>query len=145
MRPLAFVELMELLEFNLLRFDSPDDTPADARSDPALVGVQDWMCEAPEHELPPSDVYVCSTLGALQQALLPPEDTQLRIDIQPENTVRLQAIQHTELPTAPLSSLRVDLPALIQRVLVPAGTPTSLYELVQHVVKTRLWVDVSRV
>lgn len=137
MRPLRFTELMELLEFSQLRLDEPAAGHA-----PGVIGVQDWWCGPAPPASP--DLYVCSTLGALRSAILPPANAQLHIEIGPREGVSLQVVQPGDQPPRQ-PCLLVDLPGLIQGVLVPAHAPSHLYALIRHVVMTRLWVEVSRV
>ncbi|WP_454691414.1 hypothetical protein [Achromobacter aloeverae] len=154
-RRLPFVELMELLEFDRLRLDPP---PAGRRG-PAgrgTIGTQEWLrsgataCAAPARE---SDVYICSTLMALHESILPPDDALLHFDVvgsdagPPENfsidRVRIRMVGSVRARhRRPL--LRVDLRSLIQQVLVPPASAPDLFELVQRVVRSRIWVDVIR-
>lgn len=152
-RSLPFLELIELLEFSRLRLDPP---PAQALKSPdALLGTQDWLCAASAVPLPPTqdfEVYVCSTLSALETAVLPPDDTRLHVD-PPVAAAHEASVSRLRLcATGPqrkrkrraLPHVRVDIAALIQRVMVPATVPNHVFELIQQVVRTRLWVDVAR-
>lgn len=138
-RGLSFVELMELLEFSRLRFEAPS-----AGASAALIGTQDWRRHVDGNRLDPAGVYICSTLQALRDAVLPPDNAELRIDMPSLDLIRLMATmrQHDSAPPPPW--LRVDLQALIRRVLVPADAPAHLYDLVRHVVMARLWIEVAR-
>jgi len=143
-RPLPFVELMELLEFSRLRLEH-DSEPDSLSRGAAVVGSQDWIRATDEKSFDAADVYVCSTVGALQDAALLPENTQLRIKVASKG-VRLQALQRRPLDKLKqMPCLRVDLPALIHRVIVPEKIPAHLFELIRHVVLARIWVDVVRV
>lgn len=137
-RALSFVELMELLEFSCLRFEAP--APG---ANAALIGTQEWR-RAAGPGLDPSAVYICSTLAALKEPVLPPADADLCIDMPSTGLVRLVATLRQRPPAPPRRCLRVDLQALIRRVIVPATAPAHLYELVRHVVMARLWVEVAR-
>ena len=144
MRPFPFVELVELLEFNRLRLDAPQTDTTAGNGDP-IVGTQDWLLGGADSAADNCDVFVCSTVGALQHALFPPEDTQLRIDMSTENRLQVRAVQPaTQRSDDDSTWLRVDIHALIRRVLVPATAPAHLYDLIKHIVVARLWVDVAR-
>ncbi len=167
-RRLAFIELMELLEFSVLRLDPPSAglSPAPLTE---LIGTQDWRL-AEGGEAPPSSaerdedhaVYIYSTTDALREAVLPAEDTLVRLD-------SAAAVSGDSLPSAPdmhgvrLSAsargpqtwprvqtrarrptLRVDLTRLLSRVVVPTARPHHMFELVQSVVRSRVWIDVVR-
>lgn len=138
-RRLAFVEFMELLEFSRLRFEQPE-----TGASKTLIGTQEWLRRIERDALDTSGVYVCTTLDALHAAVLPPADTELKIDMPSRGKVRLRALFRRRDSLAPQPCLRVDIQTLIRRVLVPAGAPAHLYDLVRHVAMTRLWVDVSR-
>lgn len=138
-RGLSFVELMELLEFSRLRFEAPM-----AGASATLIGTQDWRRHLDGDELDPSGVYICSTLEALRDAVLPPANAELEIDMPSLDLIRLMAtVRQRDIPP-PQPCLRVDLQALIRRVLVPADAPAHLYDLVRHVVMARLWIEVAR-
>ena len=140
-RKIPFVELVELLEFNRLRFD----TVGHSTQGP-LLGVQAWSCGVVSEQDQHDGVYVCSTLGALQQAVLPPDDTELQIDVSSRNRIELRALEAGMLRSSSRPTcLRVDIQALINKVLVPSHAPAHLYEIVKHVVVSRLWVEVARV
>ncbi|OZI40419.1 hypothetical protein CEG14_01230 [Bordetella genomosp. 1] len=141
-RKIPFVELVELLEFNRLRFDVVGSSKRSA-----LLGVQEWQCGVcDEQASPPDGVYVCSTVEALQKAVLPPDDTQLQIDLSSKRRIKLRALKaHARGGSPRPTSLRVDVQALISKVLVPAQAPAHLFEIVKHVVVSRLWVEVARV
>lgn len=139
-RELAFVELIELLEFSHLRFDPP--LPA---SGSPLVGTQEWLRRIDGASSDPAAVYVCTTLDALRDAVLAPEHAELMIDMPTQGRVRLRALSKPPGQAALQACVRVDLRALIRRVLVPASAPAHLFELVKHVVMTRLWVEVARI
>ena len=138
-RGLSFVELMELLEFSRLRFEAPM-----AGASATLIGTQDWRRHL-DDELDPSGVYICSTLDALRDAVLPPANAELEIDMPSLDLIRLMATMRQRDTPLPQPCLRVDLQALIRRVLVPADAPAHLYDLVRHVVMARLWIEVARV
>ena len=138
-RALSFVELMELLEFSRLRFEAPM-----AGASATLIGTQDWRRHLDGDELDPSGVYICSTLEALRDAVLPPANAELEIDMPSLDLIRLMAtVRQRDIPP-PQPCLRVDLQALIRRVLVPADAPAHLYDLGRHVVMARLWIEVAR-
>ncbi|AZS77035.1 hypothetical protein ELS24_00480 [Achromobacter spanius] len=137
-RELAFVELIELLEFSHLRLDA---SPQEAGT--AWVGTQEWQRRIDGESSAPGAVYVCTTLDALHDAVLAPEHAELKIDMPTQSRVRLRTLSTRQ--GASQACLRVDLQALIRRVLVPTSAPTHLFELVKHVVMTRLWVEVARV
>ncbi|MFJ1301855.1 hypothetical protein ACILG0_17960 [Pseudomonadota bacterium AL_CKDN230030165-1A_HGKHYDSX7] len=140
-RKIPFVELVELLEFNRLRFD----VVGSSQKSP-LLGVQEWTCGVHDEQAHPDGVFVCSTLDAIQKAVLPPEDTQLQIDVSSKRGIKLRALKSDGARGAPRpTSLRVDVQALISKVLVPAHAPAHLFELIKHVVVSRLWVEVARV
>lgn len=140
-RKIPFVELVELLEFNRLRFD----VVGSSQRSP-LLGVQEWTCDFRDEQSHPDGVYVCSTLDAIQKAVLPPEDTQLQIDVSSKKGIKLRALKSDAASGASRpTSLRVDVQALISKVLVPAHAPAHLFELIKHVVVSRLWVEVARV
>lgn len=139
-RGLSFVELMELLEFSRLRFEAPA-----AGASSTLIGTQEWHLGIDADGLPPSDIYICSTLEALRDAVLPPADAELRIDTPSLDFIRLMATARARATPLPQPCLRVDLQALIRRVLVAAEAPAHLYDLVRQVVMARLWIDVARV
>ncbi len=137
-RELAFVELIELLEFSRLRLDAPIQgagTP--------WVGTQEWLRRIEGESSDPGAVYVCTTLDALHDAVLAPEHAELKIDMPTQSRVRLRTLSTRQGVSQ--ACLRVDLQALIRRVLVPASAPAHLFDLVKHVVMTRLWVEVARV
>ena len=156
MRRLPFLELMELLEFSRLRLDPPAAAPT--RATGLVLGTQDWLCPDAAGTLPATeafDVYVCSTLAALHDAVLPPDDTRLHFDMSTHaqtaptasrtHHVRLCAVASARpRRKRALPYLRVDLGTLIQRIVVPAKVPAHVFELVQQVVRTRLWIDVAR-
>ncbi|SAI69472.1 Uncharacterised protein [Bordetella ansorpii] len=156
MRCLPFLELMELLEFSRLRLDPPAVAPT--RAPGMVLGTQEWLCPDAADALPATqafDVYVCSTLAALHDAVLPPDDTQLHFDMSAHagtappasraHRVRLCAVASARpRRKRTLPYLRVDLGTLIQRIVVPARMPANVFELVQQVVRTRLWIDVAR-
>lgn len=139
-RRLRFVEFMELLEFSHLRFEEPA-----GMAQPALIGTQEWRCRVECDASDTSDIYVCSTLEALHNAVLVPEDAELDIDATSGGKVRLRAVakQGPARPRPPW--VRVDLHTLIHRVMVAGAAPAHLYELVRHLVMTRLWIEVGRV
>ncbi len=139
-RALAFVEFIELLEFSHLRFDPPTHG-----STSTLVGSQEWKRQIEDETAQPGSVYVCTTLDALHHAVLAPEHAELKIDMPSESRVRLRTLSRRRPPAAEQPCVRVDLQALIRRVLVPASAPAHLFDLVRHVVMTRLWVEVGRV
>ncbi|CAB3636719.1 MAG: hypothetical protein ACWGIK_02350 [Achromobacter pulmonis] len=139
-RGLSFVELMELLEFSRLRFEAPG-TDACA----TLIGTQEWRRGVDGNALAPSAIYICSTLDALRDAVLPPADARLDIDMPSLGRVRLMATMRRQVTPLPQPCLRVDLQALVRRVLVPAEAPPHLYDLVRHVVMARLWIEVARI
>lgn len=138
-RGLSFVELMELLEFSRLRFEAPM-----AGASATLIGTQDWRRHVDGNRLDPAGVYICSTLQALRDAVLPPANAELRIDMPSLGRIRLMATLRQRDSAPPQPWLRVDLQALIRRVLVPADAPAHLYDLVRHVVMARLWIEVAR-
>ena len=71
-------------------------------------------------------------------------DAELEIDMPSLDLIRLMAtVRQRDIPP-PQPCLRVDLQALIRRVLVPADAPAHLYDLVRHVVMARLWIEVAR-
>ncbi|MCD0500562.1 hypothetical protein LP085_27185 [Achromobacter sp. MY14] len=137
-RELAFVELIELLEFSHLRLDASAQG-----SGTAWVGTQEWQRRIDGKSSAPGAVYVCTTVEALRDAVLAPEHAELKIDMPTQSRVRLRTLSTRQ--GASQACLRVDLQALIRRVLVPASAPAHLFELVKHVVMTRLWVEVARV
>ncbi len=140
MRRLPFIEFMELLEFSHLRFEPPE--PA---AGAALLGTLEWR-NGPQHDAgDTSGIYVCSTLEALRDAVLSPEAAEIHIDSPARGRIRLRAIARHRSAAARPPCIRVDLSALIRRVLVPAAAPAHLYDLVRHVVMTRLWIEVARV
>lgn len=139
MRELPFVEFIELLEFSHLRFDTPK------RGSTQLVGSQEWRRQIEDDGAQPGSVYVCTTLDALHHAVLAPDDAELKIDMPSKSRVRLRTLSRQRGRTATQPCVRVDLQALIRRVLVPANAPAHLFDLVRHVVMTRLWVEVARV
>lgn len=139
-RELPFAEFIELLEFSHLRFDLPKKG-----STSTLVGSQEWRRQIEDDGAQPGSVYVCTTLDALHHAVLAPENAELKIDMPSQSCVRLRTVSRQRGRKAPLPCVRVDLQALIRRVLVPASAPAHLFELVRHVVMTRLWVEVARV
>nr|WP_314362654.1 hypothetical protein [uncultured Achromobacter sp.] len=139
-RELPFVEFIELLEFSHLRFDPPAQGAASAP-----VGTQEWRRRIEGDCAQPESVYVCTTLDALHDAVLAPEDAELEIDMPCQSRVRLRTLFQQRDRAASTPCVRVDLQALIRRVLVPASAPAHLFELVRHVVMTRLWVEVARV
>ena len=139
-RQLPFVEFIELLEFSHLRFEMPKKG-----STSTLVGSQEWLRQIEDDVAQPGSVYVCTTVDALRQAVLPPENAQLKIDMPSDSRVRLRALSQRRGPLASRPCVRVDLQALIRRVLVPASAPEHLFDLVKHVVMTRVWVEVARV
>jgi len=139
-RALPFVEFIELLEFSHLRFDLPEHG-----STTTLVGSQEWLRDIREESAQPGSVYVCTTLDALHQAVLAPDNAELSIDMPSDSRVRLRALSRQRGRAAPEPCVRVDLQTLIRRVLVPASAPAHLFDLVRRVVMTRLWVDVARV
>lgn len=167
MRKLAFIELMELLEFSVLRLDSPQACrPEPARA--GLIGTLDWWFSASPAECASacadaSDVavYICSSTAALKEAVLPDGDTLLDFgrlagEARPMRAVgearglRLYATAHPgrrgeeRVGAARQVTLRVDLKALLSRVVVPAQVPQHMFELVASVVRSRVWVDVVR-
>lgn len=95
-RGLSFVELMELLEFSRLRFEAPA-----AGASATLIGTQEWHLGIDADGLPPSDIYICSTLEALRDAVLPPADAELRIDTPSLDFIRLMATARAGNPAAP--------------------------------------------
>lgn len=139
-RELPFVEFIELLEFSRLRLDLPKRGAAGA-----LVGSQEWNRKIQDDAAEPGSVYVCTTLDALHHAVLPPENAELKIDMPSKSRVRLRTLSRQRVRAASQPCVRVDLQALIRRVLVPANAPAHLFDLVRHVVVTRLWVEVARV
>ncbi len=139
-RELPFAEFIELLEFSHLRFDVPE-----RRSTATLVGSQEWCRQIEDEAAKPGSVYVCTTLDALQHAVLAPEDAELKIDMPSKTRVRLRTLSRQRGRAALQPCVRVDLQALIRRVLVPSSAPAHLFDLVKHVVMTRLWVEVARV
>ncbi|CAB3642630.1 hypothetical protein LMG26685_02083 [Achromobacter mucicolens] len=139
-RELPFVEFIELLEFSHLRFDLPK-----RGSTATLVGSQEWNRRIQDDAADPGSVYVCTTLDALHHAVLPPEDAVLKIDMPSKSRVRLRTLSRQRVRPASQPCVRVDLQGLIRRVLVPANAPAHLFDLVRHVVMTRLWVEVARV
>ncbi|CAB5511981.1 hypothetical protein LMG26857_01270 [Achromobacter anxifer] len=180
MRKLAFVELMELLEFSVLRLDRPQA----GRPGPApegLIGTQDWWfapassacapahaadaegsdTDTPDAAAPDVAVYVCSSQAALREAVLPDGDTQLDFGRlageggaaragDAARGLRLYATADPgrcgELRARAMDrlALRVDLKALLSRVVVPARVPQHIFELVASVVRSRVWVEVVR-
>ncbi len=170
MRKLAFVELMELLEFSVLRLDRPQ-TGRPGPAPAGLIGTQDWWfapaspacapADAPDAAAPDAAVYVCSSQAALKEAVLPDGDTQLDFGrlageggpARGEDAargLRLYAMADPgrcgELRARAMDrvALRVDLKALLSRVVVPARVPQHVFELVASVVRSRVWVDVVR-
>lgn len=162
-RRLAFIELMELLEFNVLRLDPPGGLPAAPPGD--LIGTLDWWLgrsvEPPSARAGPIEdhaVYICSTTRALRQAVLPADDTLVHLADAAETAgplpgaqgVRLYATARAPRVRPPASAdarppyLRVDLTTLLSRVVVPARLPQHMFELIQSVVRSRVWVDVVR-
>ncbi|WP_291386923.1 MULTISPECIES: hypothetical protein [Achromobacter] len=139
-RELPFEEFIELLEFSHLRFDLPK-----RGSTAALVGSQEWNRKIQDDASKPGSVYVCTTLDALHHAVLPPEDAELKIDMPSKSRVRLRTLSRQRVRGASQPCVRVDLQGLIRRVLVPSSAPAHLFDLVRHVVMTRLWVEVARV
>lgn len=170
MRKLAFVELMELLEFSVLRLDRPQA----ARPGPAgLIGTQDWwfpsapsVCaldgvDTPDAAAPDIAVYVCSSPAALKDAVLPDGYTQLGFrrlaseagSVRAKDAALGLRLYATTDPgrcgkrrarAADRVALRVDLNVLLGRVVVPARVPQHMFELVASVVRSRVWVDVVR-
>ncbi|VGO10896.1 hypothetical protein AMB3_3084 [plant metagenome] len=152
MRGLSFVELIEMLEFSRLRLDPP--VAKQCRRDRPVIGTQEWMLSTrPRKRVEPSAVYVCSTLTSLHESLLPPEDAMLDFSVPTNPTPAARSLRDkrmqlfalarrsgTERPSLPY--LRVDLASLIQRVIVPKEAPPDLFELVDRVVRARIWVDV---
>lgn len=110
-----------------------------------MVGSQEWLRQIEDDVAQPGSVYVCTTVDALRQAVLAPENAQLKIDMPSDSRVRLRALSQRRGPLASRPCVRVDLQALIRRVLVPASAPEHLFDLVKHVVMTRVWVEVARV
>lgn len=139
-RGLPFVEFIELLEFSHLRLDLPK-----RGSTSVLVGSQEWRRQIEGEPPQPGSIYVCTTLDALQHAVLAPENAELKIDMPSQSRVRLRTLSRQHGRGASQPCVRVDLQALIRRVLVPASAPAHLFDLVRHVVMTRLWVEVARV
>jgi hypothetical protein len=139
-RELPFVEFIELLEFSHLRFEKPKEGATST-----LVGSQEWLRHIEDDVAQPGSVYVCTTVDALRQAVLAPENAELKIDMPSDSRVRLRALSRHRGPVTSRPCVRVDLQGLIRRVLVPASTPAHLFDLVKHVVMTRVWVDVARV
>lgn len=139
-RELPFVEFIELLEFSHLRFDLPDKGATSS-----LVGSQEWRRQIDDDCAQPGSVYVCTTLDALHHAVLAPEHAELKIDMPCQSRVRLRTLFRQRASASAQPCVRVDLQALIRRVLVPASAPAHLFDLVKHVVMTRLWVEVARV
>lgn len=153
-RRLPFVELMELLEFDRLRLDPPvRASGAEARRE--VIGTQEWLRPevTPAADARESDVYICSTLKALRESILPPDGALLHFDLAGSAVPRPERFSIDRVRIRMVGSararrwqprLRVDLRALIQKVWVPATSAPDLFELVQRVVSSRIWVDVIR-
>ncbi|WP_454673479.1 hypothetical protein [Achromobacter pestifer] len=166
MRRLAFIELMELLEFSVLRLDSPA-YGARASRDAGLIGTLDWWFPDPQ---PPQDahaqsleghtVYIFSTAAALRDAVLPSDDTVVHFDSPADvcapgpdgetSGIRMVAKTRGKSVAAPRPQagrppfLRVDVNTLLRRVVVPRGLPQHLFDVVSSLVRSRVWVDVVR-
>jgi hypothetical protein len=151
-RSLSFVELIDLLEFSRLRLDPP--TSVQSRRNHPVIGTQEWMLPgSPRGKRDPSDIYVCSTVDCLHDSLLPPDGALLDFSLsdptpearpRPGKRLRLFALARSERPAPPaLPYLRVDLQSLIRKVIVPKEAPKELFELVERVVRARIWVDVQ--
>lgn len=163
----AFIELMELLEFSVLRLNSPDAVPSMLRQH-ELIGTLDWqfpeLSELPEYREASShdhSVYICSTTAALRDAVLPADDTDVRFEsavvsgrrgIAPQDargirlsaTTRRESSSISQISCTKPAYLRVDLNKLLRGVVVPSRLPQQTFELVQSVVRSRVWVDVVR-
>ncbi|MGE8687955.1 MAG: hypothetical protein ACN6PJ_12515 [Achromobacter sp.] len=167
MRKLPFIELMELLEFSVLRLDSPQACrPEPARA--GLIGTLDWWfwtspgeCASARADASDVAVYICSSTAALKEAVLPDGDTLLDFGrlagearpVRAGGEARGLRLYASAFPgrrgrgragAADRATLRVDLKALLSRVVVPARVPQHLFELVASLVRSRVWVDVVR-
>jgi len=156
-RRLSFVDLVDLLEFSRLKVDPPARRAAAVRGG-TVIGTLDWVPPGQWRgcaDAGASDVYVCSTVAALQDAILLPKGTWLHVAPGPARpkgsssrasagTVRIQALRAGRHDRQSDPYLFVDLNALVRRVVVPAGAPPRLFELVKRVVMARVWVDVVR-
>ena len=165
LRAIPFVELMDLLEFSRLRLEAPLHPVAHDLIQASVIGTQDWIY-AGQDDIPAvatgdtADIYICSTTDALLQAVLPGDETLVRVDpvVRYRHDIdtdrSLTALRGITLSLATLSDgapdpgpqhyVRVDLNALISRVIVAPGVDADLFELVNRVVRSRIWVDVSR-
>jgi len=152
-RRLPFIDLIDLLEFSRIKLDAPG--MAWGSGSHPVVGVQSWMIvDSPAEMLSTSDVLLYSTVDALQQALLPPEGTGLAFELYapakdveyPSQELRIQLVsdpRRTGTLNYGFHYLKVDLAALVQEVSVSADAPKAMFELVRHVVKSKVWIDVS--